>query len=133
MKYSLQNYNKETMARAKLVDAPVSTKVAIEICNFIRNKKLDVAQKLLESVMNMKQAVPYKRFNDDVGHKTGIGPGRYPYKASKYMLSLVNLAKANAIDNGLSGDLQITNLIANKGSEQWHHGRQRRRKNAGIR
>lgn len=47
-------------------------------------------------VINQKKAVPYKRFNKDVGHKKGIGPGRYPIKASGVILSLVKLAESNA-------------------------------------
>ena len=61
----------------------ISTKQSVEICNFIRNKSLKVAKNMLNSVVNKKIAVPYKRYRRDVGHKAGMASGRYPITASK--------------------------------------------------
>ena len=128
MEYAIKNYDEKNMAKARLNDAAVSTKVAIEICNMIRSRKLYTAKRILEEVSEKKRAVPYKRFNKDVGHKVSIGPGRYPMKASKAILSLLKLAEANAQHKGLGQSLIIHHLVANKGADQWHQGRQRRRK-----
>ena len=95
-KYSLKDYNKENMARAIGVSLPISSKQSIEICNFIREKDVNFAKKFLDEVIKDKKAVPFKRFNADVGHKKGMAAGRYPKKASMEFLSLLNQVEANA-------------------------------------
>lgn len=108
---------------------PISTKHSIEICNFIRGKPLAKAKMLLENVIAKKTAVPFRRFSRSVGHKKKIGAGRYPEKACREILKLLNAAEANAQFKGLGvGSLVISELIANKASRPWHYGRQRRRK-----
>lgn len=128
MNYSIKNYDEKTMAKAKLSDVGISLKVTVEIFNMIRYKNLAKAKIMLQDVISHKKAVPYKRFNKDVGHKRSIGPGRYPEKASDLILSLLNLVESNASNKGLSDELEIIHLVANKGAGAWHYGRQRRRK-----
>jgi len=70
-KYAFQGFNKELMARAVGRDLTVSTKQAIEICNYLRKRKLAQAKMLLEKVIEKKQAVPFKRFVNGLGHKAG--------------------------------------------------------------
>ena len=127
LKYSFQGYDEKTMAKARLNNAEVSRKKSIEICNMIRYKTTKKAVMLLEEVLDMKRAVPYKQFNRSVAHKTDIGPGRYPIKTVTEILKLIKLAESNAQNKGLSQDLVIKHLAANKGNMQWHHGRQSRR------
>ncbi|MFH1210914.1 MAG: 50S ribosomal protein L22 [archaeon] len=107
----------------------ISTKQTIEIVNFIRGRNLAKAKEILEKVMQKKIAVPYKRFNMDTGHRKGkIGPGRYPIKASKEILMLLNSLEANAQNKGLDVDaLYLKTIIPNQGSTSWHYGRHRRR------
>ena len=109
---------------------PVSTKASVEICSFIRGKELEKAKKLLQQVIDKKIAVPYKRYNRDVGHKPGkIAAGRYPEKACKEILRLLNLVQANAENKGLDREnLIITEIMANRGYQQAHYGRKRSRK-----
>jgi len=116
-------------AFARIENAPISTKASVEICSFIRNRELSKAKKLLQQVLNKKIAVPYKRYNRDVGHKPGkIASGRYPEKATKEILKLLNLAQTNAENKGLDGEnLVITEIVANKGYQQAHYGRKRSR------
>ncbi|MBR9690078.1 50S ribosomal protein L22 [Candidatus Woesearchaeota archaeon] len=128
LRYAIKNFDEKKMAKARINDVGVSLKVAIEICNMIRNNTTEKAKQMLHEVVEQKKAVPFKRFNLDVGHKKKIGPGRYPQKASKTMISLLNLVEANAQDKGLGTDLKIIHLVANKGTGQWRFGRQRRRK-----
>jgi large subunit ribosomal protein L22 len=107
----------------------ISTKQTIEIVNFIRGRNLAKAKEILEKVMQKKIAVPYKRFNMDTGHRKGkIGPGRYPIKASKEILMLLNSLEANAQNKGLDVDaLYLKTIIPNQGGTSWHYGRHRRR------
>lgn len=119
----------EKTARAYGSALPISTKQSIEICNFIRGKNLNKAIAHLKRVLEMKGAIPYKRFTDGVGHKPGIASGRYPQKASKHILELLESVKSNASVKNLDTDnLRITHLVANKASRPWRYGRQKRRK-----
>jgi len=127
-KYSLK-YDKEKMARAVIMSAGISLKHSIEICNFVRKKKISEARKMLEDVIKEKRAVPFKRFVNGAGHKKGIGPGKYPKKATAEFIKLFNVAEANAQNKGLStSDLVIEHVCANKAPGQMHYGRKIRRK-----
>lgn len=106
---------------------PISTKQSVEICNFIRYKTVDETKKLLEGVIDGKVAVPFKRYNKDMGHRKGkIASGRFPKKASEYILKVVKNAEANAKNVGLGSPLVIEEAIANIGVRSWHYGRIRR-------
>jgi large subunit ribosomal protein L22 len=117
-------------ATAKLVDEPISTKVAIEIANHLRGRDTDDAKTILNGVINKDQAIPYKRFQHGAGHRKGnMGAGKYPVKASKSFLTLIESAEHNARDIGLAPDLTISEIKANKGTTQQSYGRQRGREN----
>lgn len=117
------------LAKLNVKDLRISTKQSIEICNFIRNKNLLKAQKTLEKVLDKKVAVPFKKFNRDIGHKHGMASGSYPIKSTTTILSLLKSVQANAENKNMNvNSLFITKLIANKGSGQYHSGRLRRRK-----
>lgn len=129
MKYAIQNYKPEHMARVLGRDLSISTKQSIEICNFIKKKKVKEAKKLLGRVMENKLAVPFKRFNKNMGHKPGIAAGRYPQKTTGQIIKLLDEVEANAQNKGLNADdLYISHICAHKASAPWHYGRQRRRK-----
>ncbi len=112
-KYAYQGYDEKKMARAVGVSLPISYKQAIEICRYLKNRSLVSAKNAVNDVLAMKKAVPYKRFNMDVGHKPGIAAGRYPQKASREILKLINVAEANANVKGLS-NLHIKHMSANR-------------------
>lgn len=123
------NGPEEGTAKAMLRDAGVSTKVSIEISNYLRGKSTAKAKRILELVLEKKHAIPFKRFTDGVGHKTGnLDAGRYPQKASEAFLDLIKLAEANAAHKDLSEELEIVHLLAHKASTPFRYGRQRRRK-----
>ena len=86
-KYSFQGM-KEDMAKAMKRDVELSLKVAIEIASFLKGKRTSEAKTILERVLSMKQAIPYKRFKGGVGHRkgNGISAGRYPQKGSAIFL-----------------------------------------------
>lgn len=116
------------VAKAVAKDAPISTKVAIEISNYLRGRNTKKAKAILERVIKQEQAIPYKRFTDGVGHKKGaIAAGRYPEKASKAFLALIASAEANAAQLGLADELVITHLAAHQAARPFHYGRLRRR------
>ncbi len=65
----------------------------------------------------MQRAVPFKRFIQDLGHKAGMSAGRYPQKAAKEILRLLNSVEANAQVKGLdTSNLKIIKILANKAS-----------------
>ena len=129
MNYATKDYKPENMARARGISLPISFKQSIEICNFIRGKKVKDAKNALAEVINKKKAMPFTRFEHNLGHKKKIGAGRYPIKSSKEILKLMESAEANAQFKGLNtADLEIAHICANKASKVWHFGRKRRRK-----
>ncbi len=117
----------EKEAAAVGIAMSISTKQAIEICSFIRGKKLERAKVMLSDVIDEKIAVPFKRFTDGVGHRKGkIASGRYPKKACGLILALVNSAQANAQFKGLSSvDLVLRHISAQKSSNTPKYGRRR--------
>ena len=129
MGYSFKEYDSEHMARALGVALPISFKQSYEVCNFIRNKKVAEAKKMLQEVIEKKRAVPYRRYNFDLGHKKKIGPGRFPEKTSTELLNLIQSAEANAQFKGMNtSNLAIVHISAHKASKAWHYGRKSRRK-----
>ena len=128
-KYSMENFKKDSMASAIGLSLPISSKQSIEICSFIRDMSLIKAREALMDVLKHKKAVPFTRFNGDVGHKKKIGPGRFPQKASTEFIKLLDNVEANAQFKGLNtSNLIIMHICANRASTPLHQGRQRRRK-----
>lgn len=113
-------------ATAKAQNLPVSTKQAVEICRELRWKTTTAARKYLQEVLQFHRAVPYKRHIFDLGHKPGIGPGRYPQKTTKAILQLLKAVEANAQVKGLNvSSLKITKLQADKAAKRFAAGRTR--------
>ena len=108
---------------------PISTRHSVEICNLLRGKTSDKGKKILELVIEKKAPVPYKRYMHGVGHRSGkLAAGRYPQKASSYILSILKSAESNATNSGLAMPLKIKEIVANQAVRSWHLGRLRRRK-----
>lgn len=117
------------IAKATGKDLGISTKNSIVICDFIRGKNLDKAKSMLNEVIEMKRAVPFKRFNKDLGHKRGMMSGRYPVKSCKAILKVLQYAEGNAKDKNLDVEsLIVKNIKANKAETPLHYGRKRSRK-----
>ncbi len=91
----------DTTAKALGREMPVSPKFAREVAGMIRGMKVEVARQALEDVIDKKRAVPLKRYNKRVSHKPGVGPGRYPVKAAKAILGVLDSAASNAEYKGL--------------------------------
>ncbi|MCW6158773.1 MAG: 50S ribosomal protein L22 [Thermoplasmatales archaeon] len=95
MKYVLET-DKKKSARATSVNTPISPRDALEVVRTVKGMKLEKAKDYLENVILKKNAVPYRKFLDSVSHKKGVGPGRYPVRAAKYVLETLTSAENNA-------------------------------------
>lgn len=115
----------ENSAKASMLSLPVSTKQCIEICRWVKHKKVAAAKRMLEEVIAYKQAVPFKHFYHNIGHRKGrMAAGRYPIKACKAVLQLLRQAEANASLKGLNlNNLFIALIIPNKGAKNMRPGR----------
>ena len=127
--YTIKPAEEEHIAKVVGRALPISTKQSVEICAFIRQMSLEKAKKKLTDVINKKSAIPFKRFNDNMGHKKEMAAGRYPEKACSHILKLLESVEANAQFKGLNtANLAISHICVHKAGGQWHYGRQRRRK-----
>lgn len=124
-KYSFQNFEEKSMVKVCGRNMPISHKQSYEIANFIRGKQIDAVIKLLESVIVQDRAVPYRRFNRDICHKAGgVGPGRYPKKASEHIILLLKNLKGQAQDKGLdTNKVFVIHAAMQKGQKLRHYGR----------
>jgi large subunit ribosomal protein L22 len=102
--YSITDLDPEKTAKVGGRELRISPKHAREICNTIKGMKLDKAKTFLEQVIAKKTPVPYRRYNLKVAHRHGaqkFSAGRYPVKAAKHILRLLEGAEANAEFKGL--------------------------------
>jgi ribosomal protein uL22 len=127
------NYSRKLLednqARSVARDAPVSTKVSIEVVKFLKGKTTKVAKAYLEKVLQKTLAIPFTRFTDGVGHRPGNGitSGRYPQKLSVELIKLMTNVEANASIKGLGEELKIIHFVAHRASTPMHYGRHPRR------
>ncbi len=128
-KYTVKDPDAERTAKAMVMAAPISTKQAVEVCHSLRGKRLPRAMAILEDVISLKKAIPFYRYIHNVGHRAGIGTGRFPVKASEHILALLKDVNSNAQEKGFStADLVVSHISAKKASRPWHPGRHVRRK-----
>ncbi len=95
----------------------VSPKHATEVCRAIRGMRLNAAKEYLQAVREKKKAVPFVRHRKKVAHRKGAGDsGRYPVKAAREILKVLNNAEANASYKGFDIEkLKIVHASAYKG------------------
>jgi large subunit ribosomal protein L22 len=113
----------DTIARAKANELNMSPKHSIEIATFIRHQRVNDAIAYLNQVVALKKAIPFRRFNRNVAHKRGLpgnwDAGRYPVKASKAYIQLLESVKKNAEYVGLDAEnLEIVHALAQRGRAQ---------------
>ncbi|NCB17931.1 MAG: 50S ribosomal protein L22 [Synergistales bacterium] len=102
----------DVTAKAIGKELPISPKFSREICGMIRGRNVNDAMRMLEEVIELKRAVPLKRFNKRVSHKPGVGPGRYPQKAAGAILQVLQSAVANAEYKGLDSEEMVISTIS---------------------
>jgi large subunit ribosomal protein L22 len=118
-----QKISGDTIAKAKANELNVSPKHSIEIATFIRHQRVNDAISYLKDVIGLKKAIPFRRFNRNVAHKRGLpgtwDAGRYPVKASREYIRVLESVKKNAEYIGLDADnLEIIHVSANRGRAQ---------------
>jgi len=130
------------IARAMTTNANISLKYSTEISNQLKGKQLDKAIAWLERILAHEEYLPLKKYHKKVAHRKGravegVKSGRYPEKAIKAFVNLLESVKSNADFKGLDADkLMIIHAFASKGiSRQTHQskgkiGGKARRKNA---
>jgi large subunit ribosomal protein L22 len=120
-KYSIQT-DPDRSAKASARDIDISKKAAREICNTIKGMTIHNCTEFLESVIEKKVVVPYKRYKKNVGHKSNVvgwTGGRYPVKAAKEILKVVRNLENNAENNQLQLDrCRITHAVTLLGTRQ---------------
>ncbi|HEY7367649.1 MAG TPA: 50S ribosomal protein L22 [Nitrosopumilaceae archaeon] len=117
-KYAFQNFDSTRHVRASLREKQISHKHAREIAVAIKGLSLEKARDYLQNVISMKSAVPFRRYNKQVGHKSdpGVMSGRYPQKSATEFLKLLDNLESNAEYKGMDLDrLKIINATVHKG------------------
>jgi len=119
--FSAKNLDPLTTAIASGRDLRISFKHAVEVCNSIRGLPLKKAKELLEDVIDMKRPIPFRRFHKKVPHHKGGGKwpyARWPVKAAKAILEVLENAEANAEYKGLDTErLWVVHAAAHKGGK----------------
>lgn len=111
-----QESDPENTARAIGRELPISPRHSVAICRHIRGWPLERAKEYLAQVVNLEAAVPDTRYGGS-GHRRGkVGPGRYPEKAARLILKVLEGAEANAEYSGLvTENMVITHIAAHRG------------------
>ena len=117
MKFDEEN-NIVGKARNESIDA--SYKDLAAVCDNIRGLNVVHAIEFLEKAAlgpKGKTPIRYKKYNKKLGHRKELGgkKGRYPVKAVRYVLKLLNDAINNAVVKGAEKEkLIIAHASANK-------------------
>jgi large subunit ribosomal protein L22 len=117
-KYAFQNYDRTRHIRASIREKTISHKHAREIAVKIKGMSIESARNYLQDVIRLKRAVPFRRYYNEVGHKsdTGVMAGRYPQKAATEFVKLLDNLESNAEYRGMDLDrLKIINATIHKG------------------
>lgn len=117
--YSKTDIDTEKTAKASGRDLRISSKHATEICKTIKGMKLNQAKTYLNQVTQMKKPVPFRKHKKKQPHRHGLQKnptGKYPQKAAKKILNILESAEANAEFRGLDTEnLKITHASAYPG------------------
>jgi large subunit ribosomal protein L22 len=117
-KYAFQNYDRTRHIRASIREKTISHKHAREIAVKVKGMSIESARNYLQDVIRLKRAVPFRRYYNEVGHKsdTGVMAGRYPQKAATEFVKLLDNLESNAEYRGMDLDrLKIINATVHKG------------------
>jgi large subunit ribosomal protein L22 len=118
-RYSIRGLDPDRTAIASGRDLRISPKAAREICRYLRGMSLQRAKEILEEVMDLKRPIPYYRHSKKIPHRRGVegfASGRYPVKAAKEILRVLEAAEANAEFKGLYAErLRIIHIAAHRG------------------
>ncbi len=116
--YAFQNYDTTRHVRASMREKQISHKHAREIAVQIKGLSIEKARDYLRSVVNKQRAVPFRRYKNQVGHRSdpGVMSGRYPEKSATEFIKLLDNLESNAEYKGMDLDrLKIVNATVHKG------------------
>lgn len=117
--YSVKEFDPDRAVRCSGRELNISPKAATEICRKIRGMRLDQAKELLEAVQKKKRAIAFRRYKKEIPHHTldeAWYGGRYPVKAAKEFLFLLEELESNAEYKGLDVDrLRIVHAASQRG------------------
>jgi len=116
--YAFQNYDTTRHVRAAVREKQISHKHAREIAVQIKGLSIEKARDYLQSVVNKQRAVPFRRYKNQVGHKSdpGVMSGRYPQKSATEFIKLLDNLESNAEYKGMDLErLKIVNATVHKG------------------
>ncbi|WP_435349755.1 50S ribosomal protein L22 [Haloarchaeobius sp. HRN-SO-5] len=111
----------DTTAKGMLRERHMSHKHSKAIARAIKGETVGEAREYLEAVVAGERSVPFKQHNSGVGHRSDIDgwdAGRYPEKASKAFIELLDNVQANADHQGFDGEtMEIVHVAAHKVGE----------------
>ena len=116
--FSFQNFDPTKHVRAAIREKPISHKHAREIAVAMKGLSIEKARDYMLDVKNLKRSIPFRRYKNQVGHKSDPGTmsGRYPQKAASEILKLLDNLESNAEYKGMDLDrLRIINATVHKG------------------
>jgi len=123
--YTFQFPENVKVAKAFSWNLPISRKHSIEIARMVRYLPVKLAKEWLRKVIEKEMAVPFFTYNRDIPHRktNQIHPyfkvkfGRFPEKASRYILKVIESAEKNAINLGMNPEkLFIIHIAGHKGT-----------------
>jgi len=108
------------LAKGMLVNAPISTKWAVEVASVIRGMPLLKAKEYLKRVLAHEDWIPIRKYKRDVPHRkgvrAGVKSGRYMDNAVRYFIKLVENVENNAQQKGLDvSKLHVVHVSASMG------------------
>ncbi len=116
--YAFQNYDVTRHVRASLREKEISHKHAREVAIAIKGLSIEKARDFLQAVIRKDRAVAFRRFKNQVGHKSdpGMMSGRYPQKTAREFIKVLDNLESNAEYKGMDLDrLKIINATVHKG------------------
>ncbi|MCH7876766.1 MAG: 50S ribosomal protein L22 [Thaumarchaeota archaeon] len=116
--YAFQNYDVTRHVRASLREKEISHKHAREVAVAIKGLSIEKARDYLQAVIRKDRAVAFRRFKNQVGHKSdpGMMSGRYPQKTAREFIKVLDNLESNAEYKGMDLDrLKIINATVHKG------------------
>jgi len=118
-KYAFQNFDATKHVRSSLREKDISHKHAREVAVAIKGLSIERARDYLQAVITKQRAIAFRRYNNQVGHRSdpGMMSGRYPQKTVKEFIKVLDNLESNAEYKGMDLDrLRIVNATVHKGT-----------------
>ncbi|MGQ0771897.1 MAG: 50S ribosomal protein L22 [Nitrososphaerota archaeon] len=116
--YAFEKFDSTKHVRASVREKDISHKHAREVAKMMKGMSIEKARDYLQDVISKKRAVPFRRFNNEVGHRSdpGVMSGRYPQKTAKEFIKVLDNLEANAEYKGMDLDrLKIISANTHRG------------------